>query len=104
MKNNETHNESCHQPEHFSERDKTALIRDLRKIEGQIRGVQKMIDEDRYCVDILVQLAAIKSGSHRIGLKLLEAHTKGCVSRAVQSDGGEEHIQELMDVIRIFTK
>jgi DNA-binding FrmR family transcriptional regulator len=91
-------------PEHHAERDKKALIRDLKKIEGQIRGVQKMIEEDRYCIDILVQLAAIKSASHRIGLKLLESHTRGCVSRAVQTNGGDEHIKELMDVIRIFTK
>ncbi|MGZ6525368.1 MAG: metal-sensitive transcriptional regulator [Tumebacillaceae bacterium] len=90
--------------EHQADRDKNALIRDLKKIEGQMRGVQKMIEEDRYCIDILVQLAAIKSGTHRIGLKLLEGHTRGCVSKAVQTNGGDEHIQELMDVIRMFTK
>ncbi|MFD2168870.1 metal-sensitive transcriptional regulator [Tumebacillus lipolyticus] len=90
--------------EHRAERNKEALIRDLKKIEGQIRGVQKMIEEDRYCIDILVQLTAIKSASHRIGLKLLEGHTRGCVTHAVQAGGGEEHIKELMDVIRMFTK
>jgi CsoR family transcriptional regulator, copper-sensing transcriptional repressor len=90
--------------EHQAERDKNTLIRDLKKIEGQLRGVQKMIEDDRYCIDILVQLAAIKSGTHRVGLKLLEGHTRGCVTKAIQSDGGDEHIQELMDVIRMFTK
>jgi DNA-binding FrmR family transcriptional regulator len=100
----EKQTEQCHLPEHHSERDKDALIKNLRKIEGQIRGVQKMIEDDRYCVDILVQLAAIRSATQRIGFKLLEGHTRGCVAKAVQSDGGEEHINELMEVIRIFTK
>lgn len=104
VKVDEKQTANCHDPEHHSERDKEALIKNLKKIEGQIRGVQKMIEEDRYCVDILVQLAAIRSASQRIGFKLLEGHTRGCVARAVQSDGGQEHIDELMEVIRIFTK
>ncbi|PWK14481.1 metal-sensitive transcriptional regulator [Tumebacillus permanentifrigoris] len=89
---------------HQSERDKETLIKNLRKIEGQIRGVQKMIEDDRYCIDILVQLAAIKSASHKIGLKLLESHTRGCVTTAIRDGGGDDHIAELMDVMRVFTK
>ncbi|BCJ88361.1 metal-sensitive transcriptional regulator [Effusibacillus dendaii] len=86
--------------------DKDQLLRNLRKIEGQVRGVQKMIEEDRYCVDILTQLAAIKAATNKIGLTLLEHHTRGCVTKAIQNndDGGEHHIQELMDVVRAFTK
>ncbi|MFC4767000.1 metal-sensitive transcriptional regulator [Effusibacillus consociatus] len=85
---------------------KDQLLRNLRKIEGQVRGVQKMIEEDRYCVDILTQLAAIKAATNKIGLALLEDHTRGCVKRAIQNqeDGGDHHIEELMEIIRIFTK
>lgn len=85
---------------------KDTLLKNLRKIEGQIRGVQKMIEEDRYCVDILTQLAAIKAATNKVGLALLEYHTRGCVKKAIQQqeDGGEHHIEELMEIIRIFTK
>lgn len=85
---------------------KATLLKNLRKIEGQIRGVQKMIEEDRYCVDILTQLAAIKAATNKVGLALLGHHTRGCVKKAIQNqeDGGERHIEELMEIIRIFTR
>jgi DNA-binding FrmR family transcriptional regulator len=85
---------------------KDKLLKNLRKIEGQVRGVHKMIEEDRYCVDILTQLAAIKAATNKIGLTLLEDHTRGCVKKAIQerADEGESHIEELMEVIRAFTK
>jgi DNA-binding FrmR family transcriptional regulator len=87
-------------------KQKDKLLQNLRRIEGQVRGVHKMIEEDRYCVDILTQLAAIKSATHKIGLALLEDHTRGCVKNAIQEreDEGDSHIEELMDVIRSFTK
>ncbi|GIM46221.1 hypothetical protein DNHGIG_17700 [Collibacillus ludicampi] len=85
---------------------KDMLLKNLRKIEGQIRGVQKMIEDDRYCVDILTQIAAIKAATNKIGLTLLEYHTRGCVKKAIreQADEGEHYIQELMEVMRIFTR
>lgn len=77
----------------------------LKRIEGQVRGVQKMLEEDRYCVDILVQLAAIKSATHQVALSILESHTRGCVKDAlVSGEQSQEKIDELMDVIRQFTK
>lgn len=84
---------------------KDELLKRLRRIEGQVRGIQKMIDSDRYCVDILVQIAAIKSAMQQVGLTILEAHTRGCVADALanQTDG-DMKIDELMDVIRQFTK
>jgi DNA-binding FrmR family transcriptional regulator len=85
---------------------KDKLLKGLRRIEGQVRGVHKMIEEDRYCVDILTQLSAIKAATNKIGLTLLEDHTRGCVKKAIQehTDEGESHIEELMEVIRAFTK
>jgi CsoR family transcriptional regulator, copper-sensing transcriptional repressor len=81
------------------------VLRRLKRIEGQVRGIQKMIQEDRYCVDILVQVAAIKSAVHQVGLSILESHTRGCVADALANHAnGEQKIDELMDVIRKFTK
>jgi CsoR family transcriptional regulator, copper-sensing transcriptional repressor len=84
--------------------NKSDLLRRLKKIEGQVRGVQKMIEEDRYCMDILVQLAAIKSATNNIGLAILEGHTKSCVSNAIRSGDGEQAINEMMEVLRSFVK
>lgn len=85
---------------------KDRLLKNLRRVEGQVRGVQKMIEEGRYCVDILYQLSAIKGATDKIGLTLLEDHTRSCVKTAIleASDEGEHHIDELIEVIRIFKK
>ncbi|GMA52234.1 copper-sensing transcriptional repressor CsoR [Alicyclobacillus contaminans] len=84
---------------------KDDLLRRLKRIEGQVRGIQKMIDEERYCVDILIQIAAIKSAMHQVGLSILESHTRGCVADAIANHkDGEAKIEELMDVIRQFAK
>lgn len=97
--------EDTHQHSHSYASISTDLTRRLRRIEGQIRGVQKMVDEERYCVDILVQIAAAKSALHQVGLSLLDAHTRGCVADAISNQVQEkEKIDELMDVIRQFTK
>jgi DNA-binding FrmR family transcriptional regulator len=81
------------------------LLKRLKRIEGQVRGIQKMIEEDRYCVDILIQIAAVKSALHQVGLSVLESHTRGCVADALSNkDHGDEKINELMEVIRQFTK
>ncbi|MDC3418131.1 metal-sensitive transcriptional regulator [Aquibacillus salsiterrae] len=85
---------------------KDKLLKRLRRMEGQVRGVHRMIEEDRYCVDVLYQLAAIKAATNKIGLELIEDHTRGCVARAVKEkdDDGESQIQELMEVFRTFAK
>lgn len=85
---------------------KDDLLTRLRKIEGQVRGIQRMIDQDKYCVDVLVQISAVRSALDRVGLMLLEHHTRGCVARAVRSgdDGGESAIAELTDVMKRFLK
>lgn len=88
---------------HSYANDKTNLLTRLRRVEGQVRGIQKMIEEDRYCVDILVQIAAVKSAIHHVGLSLLESHTRGCVTDAVNKGDHEASIEELMDVIRKFS-
>ncbi len=82
--------------------DKKKLQARLRRIEGQIRGLQKMIDEDRYCVDVLVQIAAARAALNRVGMAVLEKHTRGCVVNAIAHDRGDEAVDELMDVLMRF--
>lgn len=85
-------------------RDKEALLRRLRRIEGQVRGLQRMVDEDKYCVDILVQVAAVRAALGQVGLMLLENHTKGCVAKAIEHEQGDEAVEELMEVISRFVR
>ena len=83
---------------------KKELLTGLRTVEGQVRGIAKMVEADRYCVDILVQLAAVRAQVNKIGLTILESHTNGCVSRAVKEGDGDDSIKELMDTISKFIK
>ena len=84
--------------------DKDALIKRLNRIEGQVRGVSKMIAEDRYCVDILNQVAALQSALDAVAMGLLENHTHGCVQGAIKSGNGMAAIDELMTVVRKFAR
>lgn len=87
--------------------DKEALMRRLKRIEGQVKGIQKMVDEERYCVDILVQISAIRSAINKVGTIILENHVKGCVSESLKNgdtQSSENMINELMSTINKFTK
>ncbi|ADQ15466.1 metal-sensitive transcriptional regulator [Halanaerobium hydrogeniformans] len=64
------------------EESKNLIIR-LRRIEGQIRGLQRMIEEDKYCVDILTQISASRGALKKVGLKILDSHINGCVKNAI---------------------
>ena len=80
----------------------TALAKRLNRIEGQVRGIGRMIDDDRYCVDILTQVSAVQSALDALALKLLEHHLHGCVSHAVASGNDAHAIDEALSVIRKF--
>ncbi|MCU1634667.1 MAG: hypothetical protein JWM61_3319 [Micrococcaceae bacterium] len=64
--------------------DKDAYLRRLKRIEGQVRGIARMVDEDKYCIDILTQVAAVNSAMHAVSLGLLENHLQHCVVDAAQ--------------------
>jgi len=68
--------------------DKAGYIRRLRRVEGQIRGLQRMVENDEYCVDILTQVAAATKALQAVSLGLLEQHLGHCVSEAV-AEGGD---------------
>lgn len=85
---------------------KDDLMKRLRRIEGQVRGIQRMIEEDQYCVDVLVQIAAVRAALYKVGFNILENHAHGCVKRAVKADGSntDEVLGELLDVVFKFAK
>lgn len=82
-----------------ADQDREALLLRLRRIEGQVRGVQKMVAEGRYCLDILAQLQAITAATNRAAEQLLEGHIRGCVTEAIREQRGEETIDELLHVL-----
>jgi CsoR family transcriptional regulator, copper-sensing transcriptional repressor len=84
--------------------DKDALIKRLNRIEGQVRGVARMIVDDRYCVDVLNQISAMQSAMDAVAMQLLENHTHGCVQSAIKSGNGDAAISEMMTVLRKFAR
>lgn len=84
--------------------DKTSLAKRLNRIEGQVRGVRRMIDEDRYCIDVLTQVSAVQAALDALALQLLEHHLHGCVQHAVRSGQGDQAIEEALGVIRKFAR
>jgi DNA-binding FrmR family transcriptional regulator len=91
-------------PHHVHRGDKADLTRRLNRIEGQVRGLNKMVEEGRYCVDILTQVAAVRSALDALALQLLEDHSRGCLQDAIRSGNGESAVSELMDVVRRFAR
>ena len=80
------------------------MTKRVNRIDGQVRGIGRMIDEDRYCIDILTQVAAVRSALDALGVELLEHHLHGCVQHAVRSGDGAHAIDEALAVIRRFAR
>lgn len=83
---------------------KPQILKRLNRIEGQVRGIARMIEDNRYCVDVITQLAAVRAALDAVALQLLENHTHGCVQTAIRSGRGDQAIGELMNVVRKFTR
>ena len=79
--------------------DKETILNRLRRIEGQVRGVEKMIEEDRYCIDVVTQITAIESALDKVALELLEDHANHCVIGGEPAKQ-EERTEELMGAVR----
>ena len=80
-------------------KDKRTIQARLRRIEGQVRGIQKMVDDDRYCIDVLTQLNATTAALDSVALRLLADHTEHCVAEAIKSGGGRQKVRELNDAV-----
>jgi len=79
---------------------KKALLNRLSRVQGQVNGVSQMIENDRYCVDIITQISAIRSALDAVSRQLLDDHVKGCVRRAVLDDNTDEVMDELLTLIK----
>jgi DNA-binding FrmR family transcriptional regulator len=83
--------------------DNEKLLKRLARVEGQVRGVSKMVEEERYCIDVLTQIGAIQAALDKVALGLLDEHTRHCV---VEADGDErvEKVDELMAAVGRLVK
>jgi DNA-binding FrmR family transcriptional regulator len=86
-------------------KDKELLQNRLKRIEGQVRGVQRMVDEEVYCVDVLTQIASVVSALERVGTILLKDHVEHCVRESVEKGGdADEKIEELTAAVERFLR
>ncbi len=88
----------------LNDKEKSELKLRLKKVAGQINGIDKMLDEGRYCVDVVQQILAARAALNRVSMIILESHAKSCVVTAIKENRAEESIEELMDVLKQFTK
>jgi DNA-binding FrmR family transcriptional regulator len=87
--------------------DKEALIKRLHRIEGQVRGVEKMLENDRYCIDIITQISAVNTALEALAFKILDEHVNHCVTGALASGDEEvaaEKSRELLDAVHRFAR
>ena len=86
----------------MTEDNKPKLLNRLRRIEGQVRGVARMVDEDRYCIDILTQFAAIRAALSRVEGELLNAHLSHCIEGAIVSGDVEDQRRKASELIELL--
>jgi CsoR family transcriptional regulator, copper-sensing transcriptional repressor len=87
--------------------DKEALVKRLHRIEGQVRGIERMVEDDRYCIDILTQVAAVNTALESLAFKLLDDHVNHCVTGALLSGDPKEAAaksKELMEAVQRFAR
>src|SRR5699024_12512638 len=84
--------------------EKKRLINRLKRDEGQVRGIQKMVDEDRYCMDVLIQIDAINAALKTVGTSLIEHHTSHCVMEAFESVDADNAVDDIAGVMKQYVK
>jgi DNA-binding FrmR family transcriptional regulator len=89
----------AHRTSHSYATDKEALLKRLKRMEGQVRGISQMVEDDRYCLDIVQQINAITAAAREVSMVLLEDHLRGCVQDAIKEDNSEEAIKEMVKVL-----
>lgn len=83
---------------------KDDIIKRLNRIEGQVKGIQKMINEEKCCSDVLIQIAAVKAAINKVGGMVLENHSKACIKAAIENGNGEQAVEELIQTMQKFMK
>ena len=92
---------------HGYAQDKDALVRRLHRIEGQVRGIERMVEEDRYCIEVLTQIAAVKTALESLAFRVLDDHVNHCVSAALSSGDPAEAAtksSELLEAVHRFAR
>jgi DNA-binding FrmR family transcriptional regulator len=79
--------------------NKKDLLDRLRRIEGQTRGLQRMVEEDQYCIDILTQVNSVSAALRAVGMELLDDHVRHCVRESIEKGNGDEKVEELMAAV-----
>ena len=85
---------------HAYSKDKAQLVRRLSRMEGQVRGIARMIEREEYCVDILQQTAALRAAVDALSVLVLEDHVQGCVRTAAERGQADQYVTEVIDVVR----
>ena len=85
-------------------KDKQKILTRFKRIEGQVRGVKKMVEDARYCIDVLTQVNATRAALESVALLLLADHTQHCVTEAIRSGGGAAKVRELNDAVERLVK
>ena len=85
---------------HSYSKDKAGLIRRLSRMEGQVRGIARMIEREEYCVDILQQTSALRAAVDSLSILVLEDHVQGCVRTAAENGQADAYVDEVIDVVR----
>lgn len=83
---------------------KEDALKRLKRIEGQIKGIQKMVDEERYCIDIINQITAVHNALDSVALRVMKRHIESCVTDAIKSADGKTKVNELMDTVERFIR
>lgn len=92
---------SAHGPSrHSYTKDRAQLVRRLSRMEGQVRGIARMIERDEYCIDILQQTSALRAAVDAVSLLLMEDHVAGCLATAVRTGEAGTYTEEVMEVVR----
>ena len=91
----------CNKTKHRTAEEKKALINRVSRIEGQLRGIKNMLEQDKYCIDILTQISAAEKALASLGSKMLTDHINTCVVNGIKN-GDEEIISELTETINKF--
>jgi CsoR family transcriptional regulator, copper-sensing transcriptional repressor len=86
--------------------DREAILKRLARIEGQVRGLSRMVEQEAYCIDVLTQLGAVSKALDGVGLQVLSDHTDHCVRAAIEEGGAEaeEKVNELLEAVERFAR
>ena len=88
----------------MQDHSKQMLMKRLRRIEGQVRGISKMVDENRYCVDVITQISAVRAALRRVEEAILKDHVAHCVEHAIESGNTKDQRQKIAELMEVLAR